>query len=237
MKTELKPQQKGVLVAALVTVLLWIIPGGHYLTLPIQFLDTHLHEMSHALAAIGTGGSVDSIRVLSNGSGVTWSYTSHPVIVGNAGYMGASLIGALMVACSRTVKASRYAFLVIAGLLLVEDLLWLRGDVVGEVTGFAYLLLFVALGFGLNGWAAIVVAQFFGLQQCLTSIQSVLILVNPSLLAVSHNDATNMYNATGVPAIIWACSWVLFSGVVMVVGLLNAWKPPRDRPSSPAPAN
>ena len=94
----MKPQQIGILVAGAVTLLLWLVPGAHLILLPLQYLDTHLHEMSHALATVFTGGSVETIQVYGNGSGVTQSLgVHHWVIVASAGYVGASLIGAALI--------------------------------------------------------------------------------------------------------------------------------------------
>src|SRR5205085_2502672 len=204
MVNRLRPQQIGMVIAAATTVLLWLIPGAHLILLPLQYLDTHLHEMSHALATVLTGGSVETIQVYGNGSGVTQSLgVHHWVIVASAGYVGASLIGAALIFFSRDALSARRSLIALACLLFVEDLLWLRGDTVGMVSGFFYLMVFVVLGLALRGWAAILVAQFVGLQQCLAALGAVVYLVNPRVLAFSDNDASILQNQTGVPAILW----------------------------------
>lgn len=215
--------------AALATVALWLIPGGQYIALPLQYLNTHLHEMSHALAAVLTGGSVDNIHVYADGSGVTLAAITIPTIVGSAGYVGASLIGAAVIALSRDSKTARYALVSLAAILLIEDVFWLRGDAVGMISGFAYLVIFTVLGLKLDGWAAILTAQFVGLQQCLTSLQAVFVLFNFRVLAFRDNDATILQNQTGVPAVIWSFGWALLSVCLMVLALSSAWRKPRPR--------
>ena len=225
---SLKPQQIGILIAAAAQLVLWLIPGLHLIVLPLQYLDTHLHEMSHALATVATGGSVKTINVFSNGSGVTQSYdVSHWVIVASAGYIGASIIGAALIYFSRDEKSARGALLGLTALLFIEDLLWLRGDSMGMASGFFYLMLFLVLGLALRGWAAILVAQFVGLQQCLAALGAVIYLVNPQVLAFSDNDATILQHQTGVPAILWSFGWAGLSVLLTVLTLASAWRGPR----------
>jgi len=225
---KLKPQQIGILAAAGAILVLWLVPGLHLILLPLQYLDTHLHELSHALATVATGGSVKDITVNANGSGVTRSFgVDHWVIVASAGYVGASIIGAALIYFSRDERSARASLLVVAGLLFVEDLLWLRGDGIGMVSGFAYLVLFLILGLALRGWAAILVAQFVGLQQCLAALGAVIYLVNPRVLAFSDNDATILQSQTGVPAILWSFGWAALSVLLMVLTFASAWRAPR----------
>jgi hypothetical protein len=215
-----------------IMLVLWLIPGAQNVMLPLQYLDTHLHEMGHALAAVLTGGSVDYIQVHSDGSGVTWARYSYPTIVSSAGYVGASLFGAALIASSKDEKSCRFALLGIAAILLIEDVFWLRGDLVGELSGFGYLVLFVILGLTLKGWGAIIVAQFIGLQQCLSSLQSVFAIVNPRILAFTDNDATIIQGITGIPAILWSLSWCAISLLLMGAAFAWCWKGPR-RSGSP----
>ncbi len=219
----MRPQQIGILVAIAFLMLSWLIPGAQLVVLPLQYLNTHLHEMGHALAAVLSGGSVSSIVVRSDGSGVTMATMEHPVIVASAGYVGASLFGALIIAVSRTPELAKKAMIGVAVLLMVEAIFWLRGDAVGMVSCFGYLALFLLLGLTLKGWPAILVAQFVGVQQCLTSLQSVFTLVNPRILAFTDSDATILQGITHVPAILWSVGWSLLSLVLMILALWSAW--------------
>jgi Peptidase M50B-like len=230
---KLQPQQIGLLVVIGIMLVLWIIPGGQWVTLPLQYLDTHLHETCHAIASLLTSGSVGTIHVYGDGSGVTQTYMDHPVIVASAGYVGSSIIGAGIIAMSRNAKGARMALLGVFGLLLIECMFWLRGDLTGMISGFAYMLAFLVMGLKLDGWAAIIVAQFIGLQQCLTSLQAVFGLVNPQILSFGDNDATILQSITHVPAILWSVSWSLFSLIVVVIAFASAWSAPGNRrPSS-----
>src|SRR5690348_9171182 len=101
----LRPHQNTLVIAAVVSLLLWIMPVFGYILLPLQYLNTHLHEFSHALVAIATGGSVDTIKVFSDGSGVTYA-SGVDILVNSAGYIGATIIGGLMIVFSRTERGA-----------------------------------------------------------------------------------------------------------------------------------
>jgi hypothetical protein len=231
---ELKPQQVGILAAMAFLLLAWLIPGAQLVVLPLQYLNTHLHEMGHALSSVFTGGSVDYIHVYKDGSGVTLASMNHPIIVASGGYVGASLFGSLIIAFSRNGEMARKALLGVFGLLAIECLFWLRGDAVGMISGFVYMLLFLVLGLKLRGWSAILVAQFVGVQQCLVSLQSVFGLVNPRILHFTDNDATILQGYTHVPAILWSVGWAAFSVILMIGALWSAWSTPKARRGSPA---
>jgi hypothetical protein len=220
------------LAALILTVMLWIVPGGHLLLLPLQYLDTHFHEMSHALASVFTGGSVADIVVRADGSGVTRSTMTFPTIVASAGYMGAAAMGAAIIAFSRDVRTARISFMAIGALITLEAALWLRGDLAGVLSGIFYIVGFFVAARYLDGLPAVVAAQFVGLQQCLAALQSVLILVNPQMLAYTDNDATIAQSYTGIPAIFWSLSWTAFGAILMVLAFRSAWKIPRRRGGS-----
>src|SRR5215813_1562437 len=96
---DAKPQVMLLLIATVVTVAFWFIPYTEYLVYPIRLFVTFIHESSHALAAVLTGGSVQSLTIASDGSGLT--YAGSPgffssLLVSSAGYLGTTIAGVLM---------------------------------------------------------------------------------------------------------------------------------------------
>ena len=47
----------GLLLLATILIVLWRIPGLGWLAYPFRLFGTFVHELSHGLAALGTGGS------------------------------------------------------------------------------------------------------------------------------------------------------------------------------------
>ena len=66
----LKPHQRAIVIAAVLTLVSWFILPLQLVLLPLQFLNTHLHEMAHAITAVATGGEAHFIAVYGDASGV-----------------------------------------------------------------------------------------------------------------------------------------------------------------------
>src|SRR5688500_2425405 len=73
---DAKPQLLLLLLATVITLVLWFMPFAEYLVYPIRLFVTFIHESSHALVAILTGGSVQSLTISMDGSGVVYSAPS-----------------------------------------------------------------------------------------------------------------------------------------------------------------
>src|SRR5438105_3028388 len=82
---------------AVVLGLLWYTP----VIAPLRFFSVLVHECSHAIAGIATGGSVDRIVLRAESGGVTFVHGGNPVIFGSAGYLGSVLFGCLFLYLSR----------------------------------------------------------------------------------------------------------------------------------------
>src|ERR1043166_5453147 len=65
--------RKLLLLATAVTMALWFVPYSNILLYPLRLFVTFIHESGHALAALISGGSVDSLTVFPNGEGVTYT--------------------------------------------------------------------------------------------------------------------------------------------------------------------
>jgi Peptidase M50B-like len=87
--------------AVLLTVLLSFFPFAQVITYPFLIFSTLIHETSHAIAAVITGGTVESLIVRINGSGVTYTRGGLQLLISSAGYVGTTLFGALLLILSR----------------------------------------------------------------------------------------------------------------------------------------
>jgi hypothetical protein len=222
----MRPHQRAILFAALASVVVWAIPGLQYMMLPVQYLNTHLHELMHALAGQASGGDVGYIKVFANGGGVTLSRGGSMWLIAPAGYVGAAVIGAGMIWMSRTAEGARNTMRLLAIVLALAMLLWVRGDFVGVISGIAWIGALWAMSSMLSGMPLLFAAQFVGLQQCLNAVQSMYVLLHLSALTDAHSDAMIMQQNTGIPAIVWAVVWCLFSLALLTVSLRHAWSQP-----------
>jgi hypothetical protein len=215
----------ALLIAGLLTIAGMLIPMLHRVLLPVQYLNTHLHELSHALVAQFTGAEVDEIRVNADGSGVTPVRGGNMLFIASAGYLGSSVFGALMIYFGRTEKTARLTLISLVALLCMSMVVWVRGDAVGEVSGIGWIVLLVGAALLLKRNGLVFFCQFLGLQQCLSSVQSMFELVKISSVMEVHSDATILQTDTGIPAIVWAMTWSVLSLVLVIWTLKVSWQP------------
>lgn len=192
--------------------------------LPLVYLNTHIHELCHALAALATGGEAMRIEVFSNGSGVTPVLGGWLTVVASAGYVGSALVGAGMIFFSRTQRAARVTLFLLATALTLSMLAYVRGDVVGIISGIFWSALLFVLAKVLKPGPVVFAAQFIGVTQCLNAGYSILTLLKLSTGAEIQSDATLMENATHLPAMLWAVVWAGLSLVLLVLTLRRAWR-------------
>src|SRR5215213_222113 len=96
---DARPQVRTLLVAAAITIALWFIPYAEILTYPFRIFVTFIHEGGHAIAALLTGNSVESLSVAMNASGETYTTKGgliSQILVSSAGYLGAMAYGVLL---------------------------------------------------------------------------------------------------------------------------------------------
>jgi hypothetical protein len=101
---DARPQITLLIIATLITIALWFIPFADYLVYPIRLFVTFIHEGGHALAAVLTGGSVQSLTVSPDSSGLVKAYSSSALatlIFSSAGYLSATAYGVLLLVLIR----------------------------------------------------------------------------------------------------------------------------------------
>ena len=221
---DARPQAMTLLVAATLSVLLWFIPYAEILAYPFRIFVTFIHEGGHALAALITGNSVSSLSVATNSSGETYTTQGgliSQLLISSAGYVGSMAFGALLLTLIRKSVAAR---LVLLGTgLFIFALTLIYGLFKPLYSGFAWsgipftLLAGTIISVGLvlvARFASARVASFFVsflAVQCvlnaLFDLKTVFFLSAPFGLP-TQTDATNMANATGIPAIFWAVLWI-----------------------------
>ncbi len=201
------------------------LPGINFLFAPFNQFETLLHEMSHALACVFTGGWVSGLTIVEDGNGhggLTYTHGGIPFIYSQAGYMGEALWGCLLIALARFPRISR-GILVCIGICVGLVSIWFMPE---GIFAPMWLQTIGSLAWGLTMAAALVwigrkfsdtwahlALIFIAVQACLSSLLGIWVLLLQSVGAFpgTWSDATNMYNMTGIPAMFWGVWWALFS--------------------------
>jgi hypothetical protein len=91
---------RWLVIAIALTIFLVFLPFAHIITYPFLIFSTFIHETAHAIAALLTGGQVESLIVRTDGSGLTSTRGGLRFFVSSAGYIGTTLFGALLLILS-----------------------------------------------------------------------------------------------------------------------------------------
>jgi Peptidase M50B-like len=229
--SDARPQAATLLIAAAISIVLWFIPFAEILTYPFRIFVTFIHEGGHAIAALLTGNSVQSLSVAMNASGETYTTQGglwSQMFVSSAGYLGSMAFGAVLLALIRKAVAARIVLIgsaaIVAVLTLIFGLIkpvvtWTSLSSI-PFTFIAGTLLTVGL-VALAKFASPRVATFFVsflAVQCvlnaLTDLKTVFFLSSPFAPSV-HTDAMNMATATGIPALFWTVIWIAIAFAIL----------------------
>lgn len=229
----MKRSQKILVASISLAALLWVLPFLRWLVLPLIYLNTHLHELGHALAAMATGGSVGQIRVFADGSGVAAIRGGAMLLIAPAGYVGSAAFGAAMVAMAGTAKGARTALWGLFGMMVFSMIFFVRGDIVGVLSGIVWIFVLYVLATRLPARQVQPVTQFLGAMQCLASVNAFLPLLQLSAYGNLQNDAGIMQQITGIPAMVWAVIWLFLSLILLWMGIRRAWHTQELPPRAP----
>jgi hypothetical protein len=202
---------------ALLSVVLARLPLLSLLVYPFKLFNTFIHEMSHALAALLTGGRVDRFEIYHDGSGVALVRGGWTWIVASAGYLGSALVGGLLLLLTARGVAPRTVLLALGVILAIMCLLFVRNPF-GIVTGLLLVAALIAAATRLEPRWSGGLLLFLTVQMCLKALDSLWDLLRiSSSLRDRATDAQIMQQATGVPSLVWALLW-------SAVALLILWQ-------------
>ena len=160
----------GIIIAYVVIIaLLWNIPYIRWILYPFKMLTIAFHEFGHAFACILTGGKVEEISLDPREGGVTHMRGGKGALTLPAGYLGSSLIGALLIFCGFDIVASKIASFVLAVCFLLT-LWWGKKDWLTISTIVAAVGLLVACWFIAHAEALRFVVLFIGVMSALYSV-------------------------------------------------------------------
>ena len=184
---------------------------------PPQMLVIAFHEFGHAITALLTGGHVKSISLDPNEGGVThfsggWTGLTLP-----AGYLGSSIIGALLTFCGFDIVASKVASIAL-GVCFLLTLWWGKRNWLTVVTVLLAVGLLIACWFIDHAEALRFVVLFIGVMSSLYSVWD--ICDDLILRKVNSSDASVFAKRYGGSSQCWGVMWSILSISVMAVGIV-----------------
>eukprot|EP00586_Coscinodiscus_wailesii_P015893 CAMPEP_0172506764 /NCGR_PEP_ID=MMETSP1066-20121228/198101_1 /TAXON_ID=671091 /ORGANISM="Coscinodiscus wailesii, Strain CCMP2513" /LENGTH=246 /DNA_ID=CAMNT_0013283953 /DNA_START=41 /DNA_END=778 /DNA_ORIENTATION=+ len=207
---ELIVKEQRLLRAIAVIVILMNIPYGRYVLYPFILFSTWIHEMCHGMTALMCGGSIASLEIFHDGSGLATTmlvlnamYNLNRVLVASAGYMGTSIVGGVLLLFRKTTKVAKYGVVFIGMLILFSCALYVR-NAFGLLT-----LLPMGAGLMIGGWFLPdpLVGELYcylAVTCCLNAVTSIQVLFDTSAVqSDAHSVAEIMLLPAGVFAFLW----------------------------------
>lgn len=237
---DAKPQIYLLLIATVITIALWFIPYAEYLVYPVRLFTTFIHESSHALVGFLTGGSVQSLTISADGSGVVYSAPSGffgAILTSSAGYLGTTAFGVLLLFLIRRVVSAKHILMACGAFIglitLFFGVLSPAFNIFSLQVGISSIAFTVISGalltaglIALGKYASVKTANFavaFLAVQCLLNafldLKTLFFVNAPGFGSDIQTDAGNMAAATGLPGIVWVLIWIGISVLMISIGL------------------
>ncbi|WP_129670802.1 M50 family metallopeptidase [Candidatus Chloroploca sp. Khr17] len=210
---------------SLLLAVLWRVPILGWLFYPLRLLDTFVHEMSHGLAAIMTGGCFERFVVYPNREGLAHIRGGTRFVVVSAGYLGPALLGGALILLSATDLAEP-TILMGLGIGLALLCLGFVRNLFGFVAGLLLAASLIAAGWYLPPQPASWLFLLLMMHLPLTSANSLIDLIRLSARRSpreQRTDAEVLAEMTHLPALVWALLWFLLALIIVVVTVTVAW--------------
>jgi hypothetical protein len=175
-----------------------------YLKWPFLWIETFFHEISHGIAAVLTGGKINSITLNYDGSGYCISQGGSRFITAFSGYFGSATSGMLIYlsVINSQKKKSKFFMAVLITLLLITAILWAKGIstyiILGILITFFGLFKKISSSVFLNYFL-----QFTSVFVVMDAIRSPLALIDGR----DKGDGTALSELTFIPEILWVSVW------------------------------
>jgi hypothetical protein len=190
--------------AALAALLLW----DSAVVYPIKIFVVFLHELSHGMAAVASGGSIVRIEPTPDQAGLCVHRGGWRFLTLSAGYLGSLLWGALLLVLGARTRLDRPIVGGLGLLTLAVTLLYVRtgfGLGYGVLAGSALL----ATASTLPAAVSDAVLKVVGTVSCLYAVRD--IAEDALLRDIPGSDANALGALTGLPGAAWGVAWILVS--------------------------
>ena len=199
----------------LLILFLWNFP----LFIPIKIFVVILHELSHGLAAVITGGSIHHIEISADIGGSCTTLGGWQWFILMAGYLGSMFWGGAILLVASKTKLDKIIAIVIGAVILIITVFFVR-----TLFGIVFCGLFgvgmILVGIYAPETVDDVLLKFLGLSSILYAI----IDIKEDLISrtVPGSDAYAMSQIIPLPPIVWGAIWIVIAVVVSILFLKHS---------------
>ena len=209
------------IVAAIISLLLLMVPQLDFIARIFNIFTTITHETGHAIANLLSGNTNISIQVdfLTTG-GVTVSYGIRNIFIISAGYLGASLLGGLLLISSASPKSSNIILRILGGFLILVAMFFTLGQWMTFAVTMLFSAVFIAISFIKNKRVTFFFVNLLAIQLIVNAFTDIITLIRISLGTPStggESDALHMAQLTFGNEFMWAVVYLLISIFIFII--------------------
>ena len=183
-----------------------------FVVYPFRLFVVFLHEASHGLAAVLTGGRIVSIGLSFDEGGVCLTRGGWPFLILNAGYLGSLLWGAVFLLLGARRARARPVIGLVGLFTLVVTLAYVR-TWFGFLYGLGAAVVLLAVASRLKPAVSEALLAAIGATSALYAVWD--IATDVVLRHSGQSDAAALARLTGLPAAAWGVVWIALSVLVL----------------------
>ena len=188
--------------------LLWDTPAIY----PLKIFVVLLHEISHGLTSIATGGTIERIVLDPYQGGACYCGGGNAFLTLSAGYLGSLVWGVLLLSAAQATRVSNRMVIGAVGVVVLALTIFFVRSGFGFAFGLAFGVTLLMAARKLGPTANTVILTGLGLTSCLYAILDIKsdVLDRPHL----RSDAAMLAELTSIPTTFWGALWI---GIALVV--------------------
>ena len=217
-KTPNKNQNTAELVFLSIILIISFLFWDTYLVYPIKLFVVLIHEISHAISAILSGGKVISFNIGFDLSGKCETENGNNILIAASGYLGSLLFGLLIFYSTYNKRIGKWLLIIIALLILITSVSLMQNFSLILLAVLYSVLLFVS-AFFLQIRIDSYILKLFGMLSCIY----VLFDIKEDILSRNStiSDASILSDLINVPTIVIGLIWLIISlaGIFLIMKL------------------
>jgi hypothetical protein len=201
------------LILIIVSFFLW----DTYLIYPIKLFVVMLHELSHAMAAILTGGKIISMNIGFNLGGKCEAEGGNVFIISSAGYLGSLLFGLIFFISPNNSKHGKWIVITVCTLIIITSFMTAT-NILFILLALISSVILITCAFYSRIPIVAIIMRALGLLSCIY----VLFDIKEDILqrTDSVSDASVLANILNIPTYLVGIIWI----VVSLLGIIFAIK-------------
>ena len=206
-----------VIALACISIIFW----NSIVLFPVKLFVVLLHELSHGIAAVATGGGIVRMEINEMIGGSCQTTGGWPFVIVSSGYLGSTMLGGALLLLAQRPGVSRPAGLIIGILTVAVSVLFIR-NLFGIFFGLSFGAALIVASKYLPASVVDVLVQYLGAMSLLYS----LVDIKEDLLTLQHriSDTVILQQYTGIPALVWGISWSAVAVAIFIFVMYRAYR-------------